>query len=71
MKNLKVTPIGGLVKTQDKEDMQNGIVGFQMLKVEFDFYGNIQSEKLDTKVMKDGKRIVIDGNGWIKAGTEL
>ena len=56
----------------ENTDKQNkGIVAFQMVKFEYTFYGNMQTDFLDTMIMSNGDQIVIDGNGFIKAGTKI
>ena len=46
-------------------------IAFQLVEFTFDFYGNKQVDILDTKIMANGDQLVIDGNGWIKSGTNL
>ena len=67
---IKITKLG-VIKTTDADDIKSGVVGFEMVRFEYEFYGNKQSDIIDTKVMADGRQIVIDGNGFIKAGTEI
>jgi hypothetical protein len=59
------------VENTDKKMLNKGIVAFQMVKFTYFFYGSLQSEILDTKIMKDGSQIVIDGNGFIKSGSKI
>lgn len=59
------------VENTDKETLAMGIVAFQLVKFEYTFYGNLQSDVIDTKIMSDGSQIVIDGNGFIKGGTQI
>ena len=59
------------VEATDKRDLKKGIVAFQLVKFTYNFYGSIQTDIIDTKIMKDGKQIIIDGNGFIKAGFEI
>jgi hypothetical protein len=59
------------VENTDKKMLNKGIVAFQMVKFTYLFYGSLQSEILDTKIMKDGSQIVIDGNGFIKSGSKI
>ncbi len=47
------------------------IVAFQMVEFVINFYGNIESFLLDTKILKNGKQLVIDGNGFIPSGYEI
>jgi hypothetical protein len=35
------------------------------------FYGKLIEDFLDTKILKDGRQIVTNGNGYIKAGSEI
>ncbi len=49
----------------------DGVVAFQLVKFSYSFYGKEMSDVIDTKIMNDGRQIVIDGNGFIKAGFEL
>ena len=59
------------VENTDLETLEYGIVAFQLVKFTYLFYGSLQSEILDTKIMKDGTQIVIDGNGFIKSGNKI
>ena len=70
MKAITITRLQK-VETTDKRDLRVGIVAFQLVNVEINFYGKIITDTLDTKIMKDGRQIVIDGNGYINAGTEI
>lgn len=51
--------------------VDGGIVAFQMVEYVIDFFGTKISNTLDTKIMEDGRQIIIDGDGFIKAGTEV
>ena len=64
IERLKFEPI------KNNED-QPTLKGFQMVKFEVDFYGNIQKFSLDTKITNEEKQLVVDGNGFIKAGTDI
>jgi hypothetical protein len=56
----------------DKEYMEeSGIVAFQLVEFSYSFYGSTETDILDTKIMADGRQIVVDGNGFIDAGTEI
>jgi len=48
-----------------------GCIAFQLVKVVIDFYGKLIEDVLDTKILQDGRQIVITGNGYIKAGYEI
>jgi hypothetical protein len=62
---------GVFVKTEDNQDLKNGVLGFQMITIEYEFYGVNRTEDFDTKVMADGRQIIIDGSGFFKSGTEI
>lgn len=51
--------------------IEEGCVAFQLVKVAIDFYGKIIEDVLDTKILQDGRQIVTNGNGYIKAGCEI
>ena len=70
MKAITITRLQK-VETADKRDLRVGIIAFQLVNVEINFYGKIITDTLDTKIMKDGRQIVIDGNGYISAGTDI
>jgi len=70
MKAITITRLQK-VETTDKRDLRDGIIAFQLVNVEINFYGKIITDTLDTKITKDGRQIVIDGNGYISAGTEI
>lgn len=59
------------VENTDAEFLSQGVLAFQLVKVVINFYGKIIEDVLDTKIMNDGSQIVIDGNGYIKAGTNI
>jgi hypothetical protein len=70
MKAIKTTKLQRVENT-DLEMLEMGIVAFQLVKFEYNFYGSEQSDVIDTKIMSDGRQIVIDGNGFIKSGHEI
>lgn len=59
------------VENTDTELLSKGIVAFQLVKFTINFYGNEIETTHDTKIMKDGRQIVIGGCGYIKEGYEL
>ena len=59
------------VENTDKEMLSLGIVAFQLVEFSYSFYGNEQTDIIDTKIMADGRQIVINGNGFIKEGYEI
>ena len=70
MSAIKITKLNKVENT-DKELLEKGIVAFQLVRFEYNFYGSNQSDVLDTKIMQDGRQIVIDGNGFVKEGFEI
>jgi len=69
MKNLNIVK-KALVKLP-KDQQFDGIIAVQMVEFSFNYFGNKVTEMLDTKIMEDGRQIVIDGNGFIPAGYEI
>jgi len=67
MKAINTTKYGKVENT-DLEFLAMGIVAFQLVKFEINFYGKLIETTHDTKIMKDGSQIVIGGCGYIKEG---
>lgn len=67
---VKITKLK-MIEIPASELSDDGIVAFQLVKFDYNFYGTQMSDVIDTKIMKDGSQIVIDGNGFIKAGYKL
>ena len=59
------------VENTDAEFLTMGVVAFQLVKFTYNFFGSETVSILDTKIMKDGKQIVIDGDGFTPSGTEI
>lgn len=70
MRNLEIKKFAK-VETLDSRDLKAGITAFQLIEYTLNFYGNEITNTLDTKIMEDGRQIVIDGDGFIKAGEEI
>ena len=68
--NLKITKYERVENT-DQESKENGVVAFQLVNFQIHFYANEMEPTHDTKIMSDGRQIVIDGCGFIEAGYEL
>lgn len=47
------------------------VVAVQLVEFVINFFGHEESFILDTKIMDDGRQIVVDGNGFIKSGYEV
>lgn len=67
MKNLEIKKLQRVENT-DRELLNKGIVAFQLVQIGYSFYGRSMVDVLDTKIMTNGDQIIIDGNGFIKAG---
>ncbi len=50
---------------------EEGCTAFQIVRLTYNFYGKQMTEDFDTKILKCGKQIVINGNGFIKDGFEI
>ncbi len=70
MKTITITKYNKVENT-DKEFLNDGIVAFQLVKFTINFFGSEIETTHDTKIMKDGRQIVIGGCGFIKDGYEL
>ena len=70
MKTITTTKFNE-VKNTDQQLLTDGIVAFQLVKFVINFYGSEIETTHDTKIMKDGRQIVIGGCGYIKEGYEL
>jgi hypothetical protein len=72
-KNIMKIQITKLQKVEVPTEYQKeeGCIAFQLVKVVIDFYGKLIEDVLDTKILEDGRQIIKDGNGYIKAGHEI
>jgi hypothetical protein len=76
-KNLKLNKMKVQITKMQKVEVpteyqkEEGCVAFQLVKVVIDFYGKLIEDVLDTKILQDGRQIVTNGNGYIKAGYEI
>jgi hypothetical protein len=59
------------VEVPTEYQIEEGCVAFQLVKVVINFYGKLIEDVLDTKILQDGRQIVTNGNGYIKAGYEI
>jgi hypothetical protein len=59
------------VEVPTEYQKEEGCIAFQLVKVVIDFYGKLIEDVLDTKILEDGRQIIKDGNGYIKAGYEI
>jgi hypothetical protein len=70
MKNLEIIKMQK-VEVPAEYQKEECCVAFQLIKVVINFYGKIIEDVLDTKILADGRQIVTNGNGYIKAGYEI
>ena len=59
------------VEVPTEYQKEEGCVTFQLVKVVIHFYGKMIEDVLDTKILQDGRQIITNGNGYIKAGYEI
>lgn len=69
-KKITITK-GPRVETPDANDKAQGIVAFQIVNFTIDFWGNLIETTHDTKIMADGRQLVIDGCGYIQNGFDV
>lgn len=51
--------------------LEGETVAFQLVEYVINYFGATVTNTLDTRITKDGKQYFIDGDGFIKAGSEL
>ena len=68
MKNIQIKK---LEKVEAPKCEYKNILAFQLVEFSINFYGHIENFILDTKIMKNGKQLVIDGNGFIPSGYQI
>lgn len=59
------------VEATDQEMINAGVVAFQLVEFIIDFFGNEIRTTHDTKIMRDGRQVVIGGCGYIPDGYEV
>jgi len=68
MKTINITRLKKVTPTAKEYE---NITAFQLVIFNIDFFGNKENFTLDTKFTKDGKQLVIGGNGWIEDGYDI
>lgn len=58
-------------KRVDLKEPDGDIIAFQLVVFHIGFYGSKTTSSLDTKILSDGRQLVIDGCGLIPAGTNI
>lgn len=71
MKNLSIVKHAEVLAPNDEYHNNLGIVAFQLIDVCFRVYGTDRQSRYDTKIMKDGRQLIIDGDGWLKDNTDI
>lgn len=72
--NIEKLSIAKLSEEQQVDYLKEtgeAVTAFQMVKFVIDFFGNKEEFTLDTKILADGRQLVVDGNGWIESGFEV
>lgn len=59
------------VENTDPGMLAEGIVAFQLVEFVVDFFGNEVTTTHDTKILKDGRQLVIGGCGYIPEGYQV
>lgn len=70
MKTITINKMARIENT-DTEMAARGILAFQMVEFVINFFGNEITTMHDTKIMQDGRQIVIGGCGYIPEGYEV
>lgn len=70
MKNLEIQKMQRVEVPAEYQE-EEGCVAFQLVKFSFCFFGKKIEDTLDTKIMSDGRQLVIGGNSFIKANFEI
>jgi hypothetical protein len=68
-KKIEITNKGAVVYPPQGEYDQ--IAAFQMVEITINFFGKIMTAWHDTKILHDGRQVVINGDGFIPAGYEI
>jgi hypothetical protein len=50
---------------------EEGCIAFQLVTFTINFFGKVIEFTEDTKILENGKQIVVNGNGYINRGYEL
>ncbi len=60
--------------TANQEDAyykKAGIVAFQLVEITFHGLGKPSKQTHDTKILKDGRQIIINGDGFVREGLDI
>ena len=70
MKTITANKLNKVTNT-DQEFKAQGIVAFQLVRFVVNFFGREIETTHDTKIMQDGRQLVIGGCGFIPEGFEV
>jgi hypothetical protein len=69
---MKTITLNKLKRVDAHSDLKaEGIVALQVVEFTIDYFGNKVETAHDTKIMEDGRQIVIGGCGFIPDGFEV
>ena len=68
-KKIEITNKGAVVYPPKSE--YKDIEAFQMVEITISFFGKTLKSWHDTKILNDGRQIVINGDGFIPSGYEI
>ncbi len=69
---MKKVTINKMSKVEaPKEFKVKGVVAFQVVNFEINYFGNIIETSHDTRILEDGRQFVIGGCGYIEDGYEV
>jgi hypothetical protein len=69
---MKTVTANKMARVEAPEEFKaEGVVAFQMVNFEINFFGNIFEASHDTKIMENGQQFVIGGCGFIADGYEV
>ena len=71
MKTIEIKKLNKVTIPESELKNYVDIIAFQMVEFTINFFGHIESFCLDTKILNNGKQVVIDGNGFISSGYEI
>lgn len=62
-----------LTKEQIEDYKADGmdVVAFQLVTIEYSFYGRTMSDTFDTKIDSEGRQFIVSGNGFFEDGKEI
>lgn len=68
MQNVEFKALEDQVEAPKNND---GVIAFQMVGYCIEVYGSLVEGSFDTKIMKDGNRFVVNGDGFFDSGYQI